>query len=56
MPETSALSEAHFLLAACRAELIRAWNLSQAPGYKERKRRERTMAKIDEMLGANDGK
>lgn len=46
MPETSEHSEALFLLAHCRAELIRAWSAGPRVGYREWKRRKRTLRSI----------
>lgn len=50
MPETSAHSEALFLLAACRAELIRAWTAGPRVQYREWKRRKRTLRAIRTTL------
>ena len=46
MIETSEPFEALFLLAHCRAELIRAWSAGPRVGYREWKRRKRTLRSI----------
>lgn len=51
MNETSAISEHQFLLAHCRAELIRAWTDAQRAGqrigYRQWKARCRTLRAIE---------